>query len=193
MKRSRFLLIGVLIAFVVCIGGAAAFVLILATLNQRGQAEMAALGTWPDAGHPPADLIAVDLSHLGLRMGEVRRARDDEAYARPDWLYQEGSVIDYFSDTTRAVSLWALKYPAQAEALDDFNGLVGFAAQTCGSEMHAGGVILCSYNDASRKVFWHDIWIVDMVAFEGVAIPHGKLVDRVRDAVAAHWRKLATR
>jgi hypothetical protein len=159
---------------------------------QRGVAEVRAMEPWPGPEVAPEEWVKVDLSHLGLEAGQLQNARDEETWAGGS--YEDGSMITYQARGQDVVGIWALRYKTKQAAGDDFSSVQAWASQSgnCGMNTYAyignRGVVHCQTNNAYDKIFWNDYWIVDIVALEGTDLTPDVLVDKVRDAVAAHWK-----
>ncbi len=165
------------------------------TLIQRGVAEVTAMGPWPGAEVPPEEVVAVDLSHLGLRTGQILNAREQESWAAAG--YQEGVCITYGSGGKTVAAIWALRYEDEETAGLDYRSIQAWSAQpgNCPANAWAymgnSGMVHCQFIDAYVKTFWNDHWIVQIVALEGAGFPPNILVDQVRDALAARWKAMA--
>jgi hypothetical protein len=164
-------------------------------LIQRGVAEVSAMEPWPDPEIPSQDLVTVDLSHLGLEVGQLKNARDEETWAGGG--YKEGSMITYQAHGQDVVGIWVLRYETKQAAGDDFGIAQAWASQlgNCGMNSYAflgnRGVVHCRTNNGYDKIFWNDYWIVDIVALDGTDLTSDVLVDKVRDAISAHWKVIA--
>jgi hypothetical protein len=155
--------------------------------------ETKALEGLPGSETTSKSLIEADLSGLGLTKGQIRDARDDPEWAAAEWVYLEGAAIEYQINGSLAVSIWALKYQDADTALIDYSAASEAASRTCGAYFILGGVIKCTYGDADERIYWHDIWIIEIVAWKGVSPEPEKLLDAVREALVAHWALLAQR
>lgn len=165
-------------------------------LIQRGIGEVNKMGPWPDPEVHPEELVKVDLSPFGLEAGQIKNARSEETWSNGQ--YDDGVLIEFKSDAKTVVTIWALSYADAVTAGDDYN-LVRANAEggSCGAYATAylgfSGMIHCQFSDGYTKIFWKDSWIVDITVLEGTDMPPAILVDRVRDALAAHWKTILER
>jgi len=160
----------------------------------RKLAEVREMGPWPGIEIRPGELITVDLSHLGLELGQVQNARDQETWANGS--YEEGVLVTYVAEAKDVVAIWALRYKDDLSASNDYRSVQAYAAEAgvCGRNTYAykgnTGVIHCQFSDAYQKLFWKDNRIVSILALEGTGLSPEILVDQVRDAIAAHWLQI---
>ena len=159
----------------------------------QGVAEVNAMEPWPSPEVAPEDVVRVDLSHLGLRAGEIQDAHADPSWA--DGGYDEGVFIPYGVGAEAVVGIWALRYQTEWAAGNDYSSVQAWAQDNCGqlvtAELGSTGVIRCQLNNGYDKIFWQGEWIVDVTALEGSQFSPDVLVDQVRDALVAHWHTLA--
>ena len=159
---------------------------------QRGVEEIGEMGAWPSVEYSPQEVAAVDLSDLGLQMGEILDPRDEETWSGGS--YRDGVLITYTAGGTEIVVIWALRYADKQLAANDYTSWRAWVTESyCGAYKYANwgssGVIHCQFSDAYNKLFWNDYWIIDIIAIEGTITP-GVLVDLVRNAIAAHWSEI---
>lgn len=158
-------------------------------------AEVRDMGPWPGPDVSPRKTVTMDLSHLGLKRGRIQYPRDEETWA--DGSYDEGVLITYESGEKSVVALWALRYGAKKTAGTDFALAEARTREKCRASTCARlncwdtGVIHCKVSNAYDKIFWNECWIVEIVALEGTEFTPVALVDKVRDALAAHWAEMA--
>jgi len=165
------------------------------TLIQGGLAEVKKMEPWPSPEVSPSIVVRVDLSHLGLYIGEIQDARNVEWTSQG--LYSEGTVVTYKSNGRDTVIISALRYNDKEAASDDFASVVAWVRENAGTStwttVGTTGVIHGEWSDAYSKILWNDYWIVDILALEGTGFTPAVLVDKVRDAVASHWAAMAER
>ncbi len=162
-------------------------------LIQRGINEVREMGPWPGLDAKPVELVKIDLSQLGLQPGPIQNARDEETWANGG--YQDGVLITYHSGAKTLVSIWALKYGQKEAAGNDYASTRAYVeGGGCGAYATAyfgsAGILHCQFTDAYVKLFWDNYWIINILALDGTDLPAERLVDEVRDALAAHWRDL---
>ncbi len=158
-------------------------------------AEVRGMGPWPGPDVSPRKIVTMDLSHVGLKRGPIQYPRDEETWAGGS--YDEGVLITYESGEKSVVGLWALRYGAKETAGNDFALAEARTQEKCrvstGAKLKLWdtGVIHCGVSNAYDKIFWNDGWLVEIVALEGTEFTPVVLVDKVRDALAAHWVEIA--
>jgi uncharacterized RDD family membrane protein YckC/Tol biopolymer transport system component len=189
-RQRRWLLgLGIPTLLIVAVGGAWFW-----SSVQGSMAEVTEMGSWPAREVSTEQAVTVDLSHLGLKMGEIQSARDEEMWKQG--LYGEGSLVTYYWGEKAVVSIWGLRYNDKETAGNDFASAVAWAEENCGghTSAHLGttGVIHCGWSDAYGKIFWKDYWIVEIVALEGTEFTPAALVDKVRDAIATRFVCIST-
>jgi hypothetical protein len=173
---------------VACVAATAGFVY----LASQGTREARELGPWPGPDVAAAEVATVDLTPLGLHLSGRREA--DEVYG-PKASFTDGAVIEYQGAGNVRVIVAALRYATPSDASDDFMVLQDWAQGTCGwhvsGYLGSAGVIRCGYSDAHKRILWTDNWILDITATAGGGLAPAELADKVRDAAAAHWHRLA--
>ncbi len=167
----------------------------LGYLVWRSVAEVREMGSWPGPEVSPSEVATADLSPLGFTTGKLQNARDTPNWAQG--IYKDGVLVTYWSGAEEVAAIFALRYEGQEAAGDDFNVLRAWSLEpgNCGASASAYffsyGMIRCQFSNEEDKIFWNDDWIVHIVTFEGSQFAPDVLVDRVRDAIAAHWKTLA--
>lgn len=152
------------------------------------------MGPWPGAGVSPEALVAVDLSNFGLVAGQIQDARVEETWASAN--YADGAVVIYESGAQQVVGVWVMKYLDKDTARSDYMSVQASAKETgtCGRSFYAynksSGLLHCQFSDFYQKLFWNDMWIVNIVALEGANVTPDILVDQVRDALVSHWKAI---
>ncbi len=190
-RQKRWLVgCGILIPSILLLGLVGFFVFI-----QKGVTEVRAMGPWPDPAVPLEKLVTVDLSQLGLKASQLQSARDREEWSGGG--YDDGVVAEYESGEKSVAYIWMLRYGNEQAAGNDYRSIQSWAGITgnCGRSIYAyygsSGVVHCQYSNAFIKTFWNNRWIVQIVALDGSNLSPVVLIDKVRDAVAAHWKAIA--
>jgi uncharacterized RDD family membrane protein YckC len=189
-RRQRRWLLGLGIPSVLmCLGGAVWY----SSFIQRSMAEVASMGPWPAGEVSARQVVAVDLSYLGPKMGEIQSAREEEMWARGQ--YEEGVLVTYNSGENVVVRIWGLRYEEEEAASNDFDLAEVWARQNCAvsswGQLGEAGVIHCGWSNGYCKIFRKDNWIVEILALKGTRIKPEALVNAIRDALAAHWARIA--
>ena len=185
-RRRRWLLAAIGIPFAMCCALLGCVVL---GIYQSGGANISAMGTWPGPEASPEQLISVDLSDLGLTMGQSGDVREEPG-APPRQEYIEGSFIDYQAGDRLVVELEALKYEDSAMARNAFFEAAREGIGTCGTFYIQWGVIHCVFPDAFEKIYWNDVWLVRIIVVEGTEFTLEELSDRFPDARTMHWKEI---
>ena len=163
-------------------------------LVQSGVSEVAQMGPWPGPEVSAKDLVAIDMSDLGLEAGSIQDARDEESWAGGG--YRDGVLVTYTADDNAVLAIWALKYEDSSAAFADFGTVEAWAGTpgNCTWQSYAyvgdSGLIQCQQSPAYQKLFWNGLWIVHVQALEGTANSPEELVNLVRDALAVHWKAI---
>ncbi len=189
--QKRWILgLGVLTAFLFLTG-----YILTSYFVERNLAEVRTMGPWPGAWISPEALVAVDLSDYGLVAGQVQDARDEETWANAN--YSDGAVVIYGSGNQPVVGVWAMKYLDRTSARSDYMSLLASVkeAGACGRYIYAydrgSGLVHCQFTNLYQKLFWNDVWIVNIVALEGSNVTPEVLVDQVRDVISANWSAIS--
>jgi len=160
---------------------------------QSGMAEVKGLGPWPGPEVSPREVVAVDLSHLGLKVDQIQNARDEATWL--DGRYREGVLATYEFGQTTAVAIWGLRYADEVVAGNAFDLALALSEDGCGvhtwASLGKSGVLQCGWSDGYDKLIWNENWIVVITAMEGTEFTPVVLVDKVRDAISAHWEGIA--
>ena len=134
--------------------------------------------------------MTANLSAFGLEPDKVTDAREQPWSS--DLSFEKGSYREYDRARVPTVAIWALRYSDPQTANADYAAIEAWAKETCGFNRWANipqaGIIHCAFSDYYSKIFWNNRWIVVIDAAAGTGYVPQDLVDKVRDAMAAHWR-----
>jgi hypothetical protein len=158
---------------------------------QKSLAEVQAMGPWPAPTVEPEYLVDLDLSAFGLELDKVMNARYEEWASGGS--YQKGAYATYKAGNTPVVAIWALRYPDRKTASRDYSSMKE-TVSSCGAWKTANlgnrGIIFCGFSNGYSKLWWNDQWIISIDATSETRYLPATLVDKVRDAMAAHWHEL---
>jgi uncharacterized RDD family membrane protein YckC len=185
-RQKRWLLGLGLPMLLLTVAGAGLFTLYL----QKSLAEVQAMGPWPAPTVEPEYLVDLDLSAFGLEPDKTMDARYEEWASGGS--YQKGVYATYKAGNTPVVAIWALRYPDRMTASRDYSSMKE-TASSCGGPWKTAylgnrGIIFCGFTNGYSKLWWNDQWIISVDATSGTRYLPATLVDKVRDAMAAHWR-----
>ncbi|MBI1281541.1 MAG: hypothetical protein GC179_25670 [Anaerolineaceae bacterium] len=157
-------------------------------------AEVREMGAWPSSDISLVKVAGVDLSALGFMKGQVLDARKTQAWTQGT--YKDGIEVSYWLGNEEVAEIFALRYDSWLIASDDFNTLrvLNSESNRCGASASAVfvtyGMTRCQFSNQDNKIFWNGDLIIHIVTYEGSKFRPDVLVDRVRDAIALHWKAL---
>jgi hypothetical protein len=123
----------------------------------------------------------------------------NDASARGYWNaghFEQGAMALYGVGADTVAGVWALRYPSEAQAKQDFDGSADWFAATTGAtatssagfQVPGAGIRTYGTHRAAELTCLHQNWIVTIRVDGGLGIPCRKVTRAVRGAINEHWR-----
>lgn len=156
------------------------------------------MSPWPGPRADPWSVVPREVSGLGLEL-----LAGNDASARGYWNaghFDQGVMALYGVNADTVAGVWALRYPSEARAKEDFEGSAGWFAATTGAtvassdafQVPGAGIRTYGTHRAAEMTCLHRNWIVTIRVDGGLGIPCPKVTRAVREAINEHWRTGAT-
>jgi hypothetical protein len=156
------------------------------------------MSPWPGLRADPQTVLPREVAGLGLEL-----LATNDASARGYWNaghFEQGAMALYGVGADTVAGVWALRYPSEARAKQDFDGSADWFAATTGAtvtssagfQVPGAGIRAYGTHRAAELTCRHRNWIVTIRVDGGLGIPCRKVTRAVREAINEHWRAGAT-